>query len=95
MRITANQLRLLINQRVGTSTRRLSAAAATEASLGNEVKKNRSHMSGFSIHSYGEDELQFSKNIRKPQIKNPTEILVKVTSSSVNPIDLAMMGKLN
>ncbi|KAG5675742.1 hypothetical protein PVAND_005620 [Polypedilum vanderplanki] len=52
-----------------------------------------SRMTGYQIHSYGElDELQFSKNVKKPFIKSPNEMLVKVTASSVNPIDIAMIG---
>lgn len=52
-------------------------------------------MRGIEIHSYGVDleELQHSKNVKKPIIKAPTEVLVKVTASSVNPIDVAMMSK--
>lgn len=47
---------------------------------------------GWQIHSYGElEEVQFSK-IRKPIIKSPKELLVKIHASSVNPIDIAMVS---
>lgn len=51
-------------------------------------------ISGWQIHSYGDlEEVQLAKNVKKPFIKTPTELLVKLTSSSVNPIDIAMIGK--
>lgn len=61
-----------------------------------ETKKSVNRMSGWQIHSYSDniEDLQFSENLKKPYIRRPTELLVKVMASSVNPIDVAMMGKL-
>lgn len=54
----------------------------------------RNRMKGTSIHNYGDlNELQFSNTIRKPIIQKPNEVLVKVLASSVNPLDVAMIGK--
>lgn len=52
-------------------------------------------MSGWQIHSYSPsvEELQFSDILKKPFIRKPTELLVKVLASSVNPFDVAMMSK--
>ena len=48
---------------------------------------------GYQIHSYGSlDEVQFTDKIKQPVIRSPTELLVKVDASSVNPIDVAMIG---
>lgn len=61
----------------------------------NETARNR--MSGWQIHSYSEniDDLQLSENLKKPYIRKPSELLVKVLASSVNPIDVAMMSKFS
>lgn len=47
-------------------------------------------MQAWQIHSYGGPEELKLSNIRIPVIARPTDILVKVEASSVNPIDLAM-----
>jgi hypothetical protein len=59
------------------------------------VPKNRNRMSGWQIHNYSESvsELQNAENLKKPHIKTPSQLLVKVLASSVNPIDVAMMSK--
>lgn len=47
-------------------------------------------MQAWQIHSYGGlEELKLS-NVRIPVIARPTDVLVKVEASSVNPIDIAM-----
>ncbi|XP_017875624.1 reticulon-4-interacting protein 1, mitochondrial [Ceratina calcarata] len=47
-------------------------------------------MQAWQIHSYsGLEELKLS-NIRIPVISRPTDVLIKVEASSVNPIDIAM-----
>ncbi|XP_043264004.1 reticulon-4-interacting protein 1 homolog, mitochondrial [Colletes gigas] len=47
-------------------------------------------MQAWQIHSYGGlEELKLS-NIRIPVIGRPTDVLIKVQASSVNPIDIAM-----
>lgn len=51
-------------------------------------------MRGWQIHEYGGVEiLQCSNNIKIPQITSPNEVCVEVHTASVNPIDVAMMGK--
>jgi NADPH:quinone reductase-like Zn-dependent oxidoreductase len=53
-----------------------------------------SKMLAWQIHSYGGlEELQLSKTARIPQIKGPNDVLIQVYASSINPIDLSMMGK--
>ncbi|KAG8281610.1 Reticulon-4-interacting protein 1, mitochondrial [Homalodisca vitripennis] len=50
-------------------------------------------MAAWQIHSYGGlEELQLSKSVRKPSLMNPNDVLVQVSATSVNPIDIAMMG---
>jgi len=61
-----------------------------------EVSKERStsKMLAWQIHSYGGlEELQLAKTARIPQLKGPNDVLIQVYASSINPIDLAMMGK--
>lgn len=69
-----------------------SLATAAEAVKPNDSKHIYSKMAAYQIHSYGNniEELQFNRNAKKPHIKMPSEVLVKVHASSVNPIDLAM-----
>jgi hypothetical protein len=65
-------------------------------SVVHEVSKeqNTSKMLAWQIHCYGGlEELQLSKTARIPQIKDPNDVLIQVSASSINPIDLAMMGK--
>lgn len=51
-------------------------------------------MSGWQIHSYGAlDEIQYSDSLKMPVLRSPNQVLVKVTASSVNPIDVAMISK--
>lgn len=50
-------------------------------------------MSCWQIHSYGNmDELQL-QHTRIPIISNPNDVLIKVNAASVNPLDVAMVGK--
>ncbi|KAG8237212.1 hypothetical protein J437_LFUL016049 [Ladona fulva] len=50
-------------------------------------------MLAWQIHSYGGiEELVLSNSVRIPAITSPENILVKVSASSVNPMDVAMMG---
>ncbi|XP_013107408.1 reticulon-4-interacting protein 1 homolog, mitochondrial [Stomoxys calcitrans] len=55
--------------------------------------KSRLKMKGWQIHSYGDiEELQLSHKLKMPQIKQADQCLVKVLSTTVNPIDVAMLG---
>lgn len=52
-------------------------------------------MNGWQIHEYGGTELlQFNDSIKIPIVNSPTDVLVKVSATSVNPIDVAMMGTM-
>lgn len=49
-------------------------------------------MSGWQLHCYGDiDELQFSDKLKWPSIRSSEECLVRVRTTTVNPIDLAML----
>lgn len=65
---------------------------ATVAEVSKECSTPK--MMAWQVHSYGGlEELQLSKTARIPQIKGPNDVLIQVYASSVNPVDLAMMGK--
>ncbi|TDG43819.1 hypothetical protein AWZ03_009769 [Drosophila navojoa] len=50
-------------------------------------------MSGWQLHNYGGiEELQLSDKLKLPQIRSSDECLVRVRTTAVNPIDLAMLG---
>lgn len=55
---------------------------------------NGSKMLAWQIHGYGGlEDLKLSKTARKPHIKSPDDVLIQIAATSINPIDLAMMGK--
>jgi hypothetical protein len=89
-------MRNLIFHRVSywrSAVRRFSSVSGGSEAVGS--KKNQNRMSGWQIHSYSENvaDMQFTQNLKKPYIKKPSQLLVKIHASSVNPIDVAMMGK--
>lgn len=61
------------------------------SNLSAKCKENvEDKMQAWQIHSYGGlEELKLS-NVRIPVINRPSDILVKVEASSVNPIDIYM-----
>lgn len=55
---------------------------------------NKSKMLAWQIHSYGGlEELKLAKTARIPHIEGPNDVVIQISASSVNPIDVAMMGK--
>lgn len=53
----------------------------------------REKMSGWEINEYGGiDALTFNENIEMPVIQSPTEVLIEVYTTSVNPLDQLMTG---
>jgi hypothetical protein len=87
---TINQIRKTSNVVESTTT------SAENLDFGKCLPKRMHKMQGYSISAYSSDleELQFSNTLRKPVISTPSQVLVKVTASSVNPIDVAMMSEL-
>lgn len=58
-----------------------------------ENNKSKLKMQGWQIHSYGGvEELQFSDKLKVPQLRQANECLVRVTTTTVNPIDVAMLS---
>ncbi|KAM7352317.1 reticulon-4-interacting protein 1, mitochondrial [Cochliomyia hominivorax] len=58
-----------------------------------DEKWNGLKMQGWQIHSYGGvDELQFNDKLKVPQLKQANECLVRVTTTTINPIDVAMLS---
>lgn len=55
-----------------------------------QLKEEPDKIKAWQVHSFGED-LQYC-SARTPVITKPSEILVKVEASSVNPIDILMKG---
>lgn len=67
------------------------ASTKSQERTDNEFKSGKK-MYGWQIHSYS-DGIQYSDNIRMPTIKDSNELLIKVNSTSVNPIDVQMVGE--
>ncbi|XP_030383081.1 reticulon-4-interacting protein 1 homolog, mitochondrial [Scaptodrosophila lebanonensis] len=54
--------------------------------------KASTKMRGWQLHCYGDiDELQLSEKLRMPQIRSSNDCLVRVRTTTINPIDLAML----
>lgn len=95
--------------RVMTSSRLLcvslaKAAGETLARAGWSVRPGRrvcsspsrlqSCMSAWFVDRYGTNEvLRYSEEIPIPAVTSPTEVMVKVHATSLNPLDVAMRGK--
>lgn len=63
------------------------------ASYSTKIKvQEKQKVCAWQVHSYGGfEELQYD-SIRIPIIQDPDDILIGVEASSVNPIDLLMLG---
>lgn len=60
----------------------------------NHLRAAPGRMITWSIHNYtGDFDEIVQTEVIKPTISAPTEIVLKITASSVNPIDVAMMSK--
>lgn len=81
----SNLMRNVFTQQIN----RLSSVPLIKSKHGSSGRR----MGSWQINSYGElDELQYLNVVKIPIIKNPNDILIKVDASSVNPIDVAMIG---
>ena len=50
-------------------------------------------MSAWQIHQYGNvEQLTLSKNVKVPIIRDPSDVLIEVHASSINPIDVRMLS---
>lgn len=79
-----------------TKLRNLSSIASRPESYQNHnhMKATPGRMLTWSIHNYtGDFDEIVQTEVNKPTIGSPTEIVLKITASSVNPIDVAMMSK--
>lgn len=84
-----NCFRFVLPRRSGCRT--ATTATGKVASCDRRVRP-ASKMCGWQIHSYGNlDEVQYNDALKMPILRSPNEVLVKVTASSVNPIDVAMI----
>uniref|UniRef100_A0A182LVT1 Enoyl reductase (ER) domain-containing protein n=1 Tax=Anopheles culicifacies TaxID=139723 RepID=A0A182LVT1_9DIPT len=90
---------LLGNFRNLTTATFTSTSQSSSTSAPSHEQQRRQHasygkMSGWQIHAYGvpQEEIQFSDGIKMPILRSPTQLLVKVKASSVNPIDVAMIN---
>lgn len=52
-------------------------------------------MGAWQVHAYGDvrEELQFSDRVKVPVIADANDVLVRVTASSLNAIDVEMASK--
>lgn len=74
------------------------ARAGWSVRLGRRVcsspSRLQSCMSAWFVGQYGTNEvLRYSEEIPMPTVRSPTEVMVKVHATSLNPLDVAMRGK--
>ncbi|XP_055644316.1 reticulon-4-interacting protein 1, mitochondrial [Toxorhynchites rutilus septentrionalis] len=82
-------LRLVSQQIPGI---RLLSTVSAEAPASNRYARPLNKMCGWQIQSYGSlDEVEHSDGLKMPVLTSPHQLLVKVTATSVNPIDVAMI----
>lgn len=69
-------------------------ATAQTKVLSEPLKPRSELMPAWQFQSFGGlDQLKL-KNVVPPQVKKPNDVLVKVYATSVNPLDVAMIGKI-
>ncbi|KAH8334463.1 hypothetical protein KR059_010442 [Drosophila kikkawai] len=100
MQTAGNNAILALRQFFLLARRHCSVSAQT-ASTGSQTnatqppppsKSGEAKMRGWQLHNYGGiEELQLSDKLRIPQIRSSNECLVRVRTTAVNPIDLAML----
>lgn len=84
-------LRALFNYKVKIGRLKFCSESASNAF---SEKHETNRMSAWEIHSYGNvEELRLSNAARIPNRTNATQLLVRVLASSVNPIDILMLGE--
>lgn len=54
----------------------------------------QSKISAWQLHEYGGTDLLQLGKVRVPIIDTPSKVLIRVKATSLNPIDLLMMGKI-
>ncbi|XP_062142544.1 reticulon-4-interacting protein 1 homolog, mitochondrial [Drosophila sulfurigaster albostrigata] len=93
---TGTPLRVAATRLAAQLSRSYAAVAETQQATPpappSPPKRNVNKMGGWQLHSYGDiDELQYSDKLKLPQIRSSDECLVRVRTTAVNPIDLAML----
>lgn len=98
---TAGSNAILALRQFTLLARRHCSVAAQSTSAGSQTnagppppgaKSSDGKMRGWQLHCYGDiDELQLSDKLKMPQIRCSNECLVRVKTTAVNPIDLAML----
>ena len=72
-------------------------ASATQASANKTFSQHQTNnMQAWQVHSFGGvEQLSLSDSVRIPMLAGPNDVLVQISTTSVNPIDLAMLGIWN
>lgn len=71
--------------------RPVSAASVSAPKPSTQQHTNKMH--AWQLHSFGGvEQLSLSDSVRIPMLAGPNDVLVQISTTSVNPIDLAMLG---
>ncbi|KAL7740252.1 hypothetical protein ACLKA6_014515 [Drosophila palustris] len=105
MLLTGANIRVAVQRLATLASRNFAVASTTEVQQESKnpsppppsnpstpSKTTHGKMGGWQLHCYGDvDELQFSDKLKLPQIHSSDECLVRISATSVNPIDVAML----
>jgi hypothetical protein len=84
----------IVRRTVSVSSHFNRPASATPASAKKPITQDQSNnMQAWQVHSFGGvEQLSLSDSVRIPMLAGPNDVLVQISTTSVNPIDLAMLG---
>ncbi|XP_017116648.1 reticulon-4-interacting protein 1 homolog, mitochondrial [Drosophila elegans] len=91
--LSLRQFVLLARRQLSASAQSAFSGSQTNAQhIPPSPEKFGDKMRGWQLHNYGDiDELQLSEKVKIPQIRSSNECLVRIRTTAVNPIDLAML----
>lgn len=84
----------VIRRTAAVSSRYDRPASAASVSAPKPSTQHTSKMHAWQLHSFGGvEQLSLSDSVRIPMLAGPNDVLVQISTTSVNPIDLAMLGE--
>lgn len=87
----------MFTAKAGNSTKTLAKvgwSVCSQRHVCSSPSRLQSCMSAWVINQYGTNEvLKYSEEIPVPNVRSPSDVLIKVHAASLNPIDVSMRGK--
>lgn len=87
-------LNTMVRRTASVSSRFDHPASATPANVLKPFTQPTNTMQAWQVHSFGGvEQLSLSDCVRIPMLAGPNDVLVQISTTSVNPIDTAMLGE--